>query len=275
MLAYPLKPEPPGFSTDAARLLAEVRRQVVADGGPRTAHFDGRELWTRRLGPYKDELLTQRGALELCFWCEQTRSGRRELHVDHVRPKAAHDRWSALPPLIADVPPPTQRTPQRGYWWLAFTWSNYALACADCNSDWKRCLFPLPDDAIPGGEGCEHEERPLLLLPGEPFRTADHFSWTVDGIMLPCSDRGAATLRTCGLNRLHLVSARKKVLRDVYRDRDDLLRALRQGDDPSLHNAIAQVARRGRRGEAFAGMTRWVIEQAVGLPWEEINGLPP
>lgn len=262
------KAVPSDFEAEALPHRQQVRDDVRRLGGTRGAEFPS--VWTE----YKRALSEHPDRFQPCFWCEQTRSLRWELQVEHVRPKGAWERWVSPPPLVSDQPPPVLRQGD-GYWWLAYTWSNYVLACANCNSRWKRSLFPLAGNLAPGGEGTERSEQPLLLLPTESFRSVDHFAWTVDGHMLPRSDRGAATIRVCGLNRGELVSDRKKVMRDIRRERDALLRALRGGDPRAMTCAVADLRLRCSRSAPYAGMCRWVIEQALGRPWEEIPGMPP
>lgn len=147
MLAWPLPAPPDGFEAHAARLTGEVRG-LVGTGKPKGEHFVGREIWTRswRRLHHKDAMLPPVPGLVACYWCEQLRSGNRELDVEHYRPKVEVTRWEGRPSFVADEPPP-ERNAVSGYWWLAFRWDNYALSCKTCNSHWKRNLFPLDGGA--------------------------------------------------------------------------------------------------------------------------------
>lgn len=71
-----------------------------------------------------------------------------------------------------------------------FVWLNHLLACSGCNSRYKRDAFPR------AGNG-----RPLLLDPtvDDPF---DHLGLALSiGRYTALTDRGAATIDICQLNR--------------------------------------------------------------------------
>lgn len=67
-----------------------------------------------------------------CCYCERKRDLKRESDVEHFRPKAE----------VKDEPE------HRGYWWLAYLWDNYFIACKSCNQEYKKSNFPL----LPGGK---------------------------------------------------------------------------------------------------------------------------
>jgi hypothetical protein len=98
---------------------------------------------------------------------------------------------------------PLARNPLR-----AFDWLNHLLACSICNSHFKRDRYPIAGDGSP-----------LLIDPTveEPF---DHLRLSLTaGAYHPVTDRGAATIEVCGLNRPVLtrgrVAARSTVERCV------------------------------------------------------------
>ena len=75
-----------------------------------------------------------------CWYCE-AKEDRSDYHVDHFRPKK---RVMLLDGTACD-----------GYWWLAFDWTNYRIACSYCNSPHtgedgiargKSDSFPLRDE---------------------------------------------------------------------------------------------------------------------------------
>jgi uncharacterized protein (TIGR02646 family) len=95
---------------------------------------------------------------EKCWYCE-TDEVRSDMPVDHFRPKNSVVECDGKHP---------------GYWWLAFEWENYRLACTYCNSrrvfedseGGKHDHFPLLDEkkrAFKNGD--EGKESPLLLDP--------------------------------------------------------------------------------------------------------------
>jgi hypothetical protein len=165
--------------------------QTIAAGGTPIGgkHFEPRKLWS--VAKHKAALVGASTILTKCAWCEQHCEWRRQLDVEHYRPKAAVTRWEGSPPLVSDVPP-DQVPVSGGYWWLAFDWNNYSLACGPCNQGWKRNLFPVRGPRAPYREDMEAHEAALLVDPMSSFRTADHFSWDKLGIMNAASDRGEA-----------------------------------------------------------------------------------
>ncbi|QDU74063.1 hypothetical protein Pan97_10670 [Bremerella volcania] len=93
-----------------------------------------------------------------CWYCEADQS-RSDMPVDHFRPKNSVVECGGKHP---------------GYWWLAFEWSNYRLACTFCNSrrvfsdseGGKHDHFPLLDEGKRAyKKGGEIDESPTLLDP--------------------------------------------------------------------------------------------------------------
>lgn len=114
-----------------------------------------------------------------CWYCE-TEGIRSDMPVDHFRPKNKVEEESK----------------HDGYWWLAFDWDNYRLACKYCNSSrnfdetkgGKACRFPLenPEQRAfnPDDKDKLRNERPAFL---DPFNPDDEkLLWfDNDGIPLP------------------------------------------------------------------------------------------
>ena len=99
---------------------------------------------------------------ERCWYCDlhQVRS---DMPVDHFRPKGRVAEDKAHP----------------GYWWLAFTWSNFRYACTFCNS--RRV------DVESGSEGGKQDHFPLL---GESPRACcedDDLSLEVPALLDPAA----------------------------------------------------------------------------------------
>jgi hypothetical protein len=86
-----------------------------------------------------------------CAICEKELNDVHATDIEHYRPKG-----SELDPEAY------------GYWWLAYDYTNYYLACAECNRSYKHHDFPLdagsPKAVYGNGAGLE-EERPLLVNP--------------------------------------------------------------------------------------------------------------
>jgi hypothetical protein len=229
-------------------------------------HFEPRELW--KVPKHKKALVGDPSALTKCAWCELHFGWKRQLNVEHYRPKSEITCWEGLPPLVSDQPP-KEVFVSSGYWWLAFDWNNYSLACSTCNQGWKRNLFPVRGARALYGEGMELHEIPLLLDPMSPFRTADHFSWTELGIMNAESERGEATIIALGLNRRDLVALREKTVRSVRHEIERLRRALRTPDAAKRHlRALRELC---APESQFAGMNRWWVEGEAGWTWETLS----
>lgn len=100
---------------------------------------------------------------EKCWYCE-AKALRSVLDVDHFRPKL---RVTVDGVTIAA---------HSGYWWLAYEWKNYRLACQRCNRPFtnasgaptgKRNEFPIRDEAARAADpdGSIDNEDPRLLDP--------------------------------------------------------------------------------------------------------------
>lgn len=253
------------FATESKEYLDELR--AIADGGVAIdgAHFERRAPWKKP--KHKMTLVGDLSRFTKCAWCERHRDWKRELDVEHYRPKAAVTCWEGSPPLVSNAPPKEVRV-SSGYWWLAFDWSNYSLACGPCNQGWKRNLFPVAGLRSPYRAGMEAQEIALLIDPMSPFRTADHFRWTELGYMYPESDRGAATIITCGLNREELVRSRLQTAQAVRAEIERLRRALRIGATAVRHlRALRELC---APDSQFAGMNRWWVERNTGWTWEDL-----
>jgi len=235
---------------------------------------DGLLAWPRQTrGIHKDTLIGDEPWAAKCLWCEQLRSSRRELDVDHYRPKVYVTEWSGDPPFVSDTPPPEIHVGP-GYWWLAFEWTNLSMACKTCNQGWKRNLFPVEPPRGTCAPGIENNERPLLLDPASSFQVRDHFRWTIGGIMEPLSRQGRATIVTLGLNRRELLVRRTKVAIAINQVLDRLMEALRRRSELMQRKALAELASFGSRREEFTSMVRWFVEERLGCAWEELQGMP-
>jgi hypothetical protein len=264
MMSLVRPPPRADFATKSQMYLGELRAIAAGGASIGNRHFDERKLWS--VARHK-EALVGAASLTKCAWCEKHFEWKRDLDVEHYRPKAAVTRWEDSPPLVTSVPP-EQVIISDGYWWLAFDWNNYSLACAPCNQGWKRNLFPVRGARAPYGPGMEAHEVGLLLDPMSSFRTSDHFSWTELGEMRAVSDEGAATIITCGLNRPQLVELRRRVARNVL---DELVALHRGFHDAHARQRHLRVLRELCATESeFAGMNRWWVERQVGWTWERL-----
>lgn len=139
-----------------------------------------------------------------CAFCESSIAASQPGDVEHFRPKGR-----VVLPGGAAVEP--------GYWWLAYTWSNLFCACANCNRSFKRCHFPLADEAARARSPDDDllAERPLLLDPAIDA-VEDHITFDRD-VAKPLTDRGRVTIEVLGLNRDPLREARLDVANQLAR----------------------------------------------------------
>lgn len=268
------------FEADARALLDALRKDIAKDKSKdKSQHdaFKNRKIWSgswkrgqQQTGVHKLTLAGQNLWEPKCVWCERKRDLRRELDVEHYRPKGRLSEWQG-DPLPASNTPPKEITLGDGYWWLAFHWENFSLACKTCNQEWKRNLFPVQSPRLACTEGVENRERPLLLDPASAFRTRDHFRWDRLGVMEGVSPEGRATIITCGLNRRGLRDLREKVAINTYIKVERLTSAINTGNDAHRDQALVELDRLGSSTEEFTSMKRWIIEEHMRLDWDDLD----
>lgn len=160
-----------------------------------------------------------------CWYCE-IRNTRSDHHVEHYRPKnrITNDDGSI----------------ENGYWWLAFDYTNFRIACSYCNclhrgvddvTRGKADKFPLLERssrALPSTDPAD--ERPILLDPTNPV-DPPLLTFLDDGRASPIipeiSDilyhRAEMTINILNLNDRKIVDARK-VIKEMCK------RIIRRGD---------------------------------------------
>lgn len=255
MMRWVRPPEDPALRDRVAKAEATVRT-LAAEGRPSSEHFD--PLWRRIKRIKRTFVDAQR---DRCGYCDLALSGWGD--VEHFRPKAALTR---LEPGADGVDPaPEVLVSDRGWWWLAYAWSNWLVACERCNQRWKRGLFPVvgghdgppcPDDPL---------QEPLLLHPFDGPDPEAHLGFDRNGAIRPqnASPYALETIRTYGLHRPDLVEKRHMVCDSAHRALTDL-------DDPHARvrrRALDLLGRQGTASTAFAGVTRCIWREATEIPW--------
>lgn len=126
-----------------------------------------------------------------CCFCEAKIGHIHYGDVEHFRPKKGYRQQQGEP------------LTRPGYYWLAYEWGNLFLACALCNQQFKRNLFPLSD---PNTRARSHkddirQETPLLLNPADD--DPEHHISFREEIAFPRNGslRGQTTIDVAGLNR--------------------------------------------------------------------------
>lgn len=151
-----------------------------------------------------------------CAFCEHKPVGSPP-QVEHYRPKDG-----------------IKYTTHKGYYWLAYEWSNLLLACGNCNSA-KGTNFPIANaqGRVPGpvllasgkiDEKCNSisnnplaNELPILINP-EVTNPAKHLVFTPSGELVGLTAEGIESARIYDLNRDELyINGRKKKRDDIER----------------------------------------------------------
>jgi hypothetical protein len=233
--------------------------------------FKKKEVWQE----FKDEFFkAQHGK---CGYCEVFITGHPGA-VEHYRPKGMVQElgedtgtWGREVKYLTNV---RGRKPKKisdsGYWWLAYEWSNYLLACESCNSRWKQNIFPLAEDPRPGVvQGTQ--ETPLLLNPFGPEDPVKHLSFDRLGQISTRSKsrHGHETIRTCGLDRPSLALSRLEKARKAHY----LIEALRSAEGSGLDEVLEDIYELGRSEYHHAGMVRAIFEENYNLPWDKLKEL--
>jgi hypothetical protein len=268
----------PQHALEAQRLLNELRQDVNNNRGvAKEVHFEKRAMWTAswttpaktwrqehgtlQKGAYKRALVgeTQLHVRAKCAWCEQLFEWKGGLEVDHYRPKCETTEWSSDAQQIS-VQRPTVSGRFPGFWWLAYSWDNWLLCCKPCNT-WKGTFFPRHGPTPRHEEGVEQRDAALLIDPASSFVTREHFRWDINGYVDGCSERGTATIITCGLNREPLQNARSKALRDLFAELQTYLNALTTSNGNDISASQKRLATLAGIDAEFTSMIRWWIEE--------------
>lgn len=178
-----------------------------------------------------------------CVFCESSLLGSQPGDIEHYRPKGkAHviDQVTGKHMEVSD-----------GYPWLAASWNNLLLSCADCNRPrrqidgsgavrvlGKGCLFPLADESARATTPWAVFKEEALLLNPRRDDPSEHLQFTDEGGIVPVpgdvghSARGAATIACCGLDRAELVQMRQRHGRTVRAAIRHIILALEQDREP-------------------------------------------
>lgn len=269
-----MRPRPPPSFAAAVRRAEKAVRAAVAAG--RAPPFE-EEIWQSQKGAFIEAQLGK------CGYCEQY-SQNHPGAVDHHSPKGS------VTELVAEgVEIPASRKVRKakpkgrktrpisatGYFWLAYRWGNWLFVCNYCNSGWKGCLFPIREvrRRLPPRPG--RKETPLLLSPFGRVDPIHHLRFSRIGQIGPRdgSDRGDATIRTCGLDRETLRRSREGIAGDAYRHVDRLVSALNQDNLERAGDAVADLLSLGGEERAHAGMVRSIVSLELRYRWADLERL--
>jgi len=187
-----------------------------------------------------------------CAYCERPledeKYGKLECDVEHFRPKNTVPAWPS-PALAAErdlsYEFPTGAPLPGGYYGLAHSPNNYAVACKPCNTPLKHNYFPIEGQRVRGGrrEVDEYdEERALLPFPLGERGTKPQTVIGFEGLAAVTRYRSGRRHR---MGRVTIdffdLNGREALLRQRAQVIEGLWFALLVRDDPgSSNSAIAQ-----------------------------------
>jgi hypothetical protein len=209
-----------------------------------------------------------------CGFCESPIVNTYPGDVEHYRPKSAisalrgdvdalGQQQEALGGITGRLTHPVSAI---GYYWLAYEWSNYLLACSICNG-LKGTIFPVKNDPriVPPLKN-NFSEEPLLLNPFEKKLPASHLKFQPNGFVQSKTLCGRATIETCGLYREELRKARVDIALRVYDLARDLRRPANKRDSQTLRDCYDFGADDARH----CGMVRSILEGVAETSWKTL-----
>lgn len=212
-----------------------------------------------------------------CGFCEGPVLGLQYGDVEHFRPKSevselnedpnswGHEEvWKST--VIGRTFKSTLTKP--GYWWRAYDWHNYLLSCQICNQQWKGSLFPVVLNQRVLDPESQTEEQPLLLSPFEDFEPAEHFKYGRLGEISGLSDKGRATIITCGLDRPSLRLARYRTAKATHEHLDEIAGNITEREMLQLLRYIEQA---GAELQPYCGMVQTIFQSRTGMAWEKLS----
>ncbi len=211
-----------------------------------------------------------------CGYCEAPALATGVGDVERFRPKGEISEldddpqsWGRERSRLANVEGrKTRRVSDVGYWWIAYTWDNWLLACERCNGAWKRSLFPVAEDPHPTSSP-DMEETSLLLNPFGSENPGAHLRFDSLGQIeaQTASRMGFETVRTLGLDRYRLRESRAEKAKRIHA----LVRLLASAEGDRIETTLGDIAEMGRPEYPHAGMVRTVFEQETGLDWSALE----
>ncbi len=260
MIRFERPPQPVGFGDGVAR------------PGPK-GPFDDR-VWGRHKAAFS---ASQHGK---CGYCESYVASSQDGDVEHYAPKAevrdlhATARGVEAEPGLARIKKGSRKTVTRsstGYGWRAYAWTNYLLACTVCNRRYKGGVFPVEPLPPPRWKPTKTDacHRPLLLNCYDDAAPWRHFQ--VDpstGTVIGATERGRATIGTCGLHRETLRVDRRRAVARARDLCDEIQSAAARA--PGTRRAWKDLRDLGGDEAPFAGAVRMVAEARLRLRWDEI-----
>jgi 5-methylcytosine-specific restriction endonuclease McrA len=275
--------EPPNFAPRAYLTLKKKVHAVLASLGPNDPLPEGlftSSVWSSHKGLF--EIVKGKGK---CAFCERYRDLEGECQLDHFRPRSAVSSF-ATPPNCTDSRRPKITSQGRGYWWLAYSWTNLVLVCPGCNGA-KSSLFPVRTRCSMSEGASTSAEQPYLLDPHDTSLAKEpHFRWSISGTIEPISrgSRAEWTIVICELDREGLRDDRVKKTNELLRAFDKYFEAIKDFEDnanrsggtpdamreQNLNRCEEDLRSLGSATAEHSGLVRWFIAR-----WCEERGLAP
>jgi hypothetical protein len=268
--------------------VSDARKRAAAWARETPKLAEGESVFDEKLWTVHKKTFSQRQHVK-CAYCEMSiapdpKGG----DIEHYRPKAKLTRLLDDPTTWGEEveghnsrDPAKKRRPQlvgRGYWWLAYEWRNYLLACGTCNQKWKETLFPIEGGHLhPPTKASYKKERALLLNPYGNVNPADHLEFTRFGQVSARngSEIGLQTIRTCHLTRETLRSSREHFAESAWSLVSGLLRELDRPtlDRRGLRRALVRLLNMGLPRKPYSGMVRilWAQRDTHKLTWKDLR----
>jgi uncharacterized protein (TIGR02646 family) len=213
-----------------------------------------------------------KGALSLmsankCWYCE-CKQDRSDLQVDHFRPKNRV----------------TGEKTHSGYWWLAFEWTNFRLACTFCNCvredsetdevGGKGNKFPIFDDVPRMCRRGDPPDRPKLLDPCIR-RDVEALKFKPNGLPEPASTdagsedfiRAEETINVFSLRHSRLKRAREALAIELEDDVAVANACYGRGDMQSFDTVADRIVSRIRPDAQFVTFARTIIASHRDIDW--------
>ncbi len=195
--------------------------------------------------------------------------------VEHYRPKNAiwnlRAKGRELNDLVNIRGRKYYKIYESGYWWLAYSWNNYLVACPTCNQKWKSALFPISGKRRrPPKQGDELTETPLLLDPFGKRNPSKHLSFDDLGQIEAYENSriGKKTIETCGLDRESLRSSRFEKSKRAHRLVQQFSAAI---DTNEIKEILEDFMELGNTDYIHSGMVRAIFEQEIGISWSTLK----
>jgi len=99
-----------------------------------------------------------------CAYCEAKMAATSQADVEHFRPKAGYDPATGS---IEAAMLGARGLVRSGYFWLAYSSSNYYAACRICNEVYKKNKFDLMPDSPRATYNTPAQEKPAFIDPGQ------------------------------------------------------------------------------------------------------------